>query len=82
VIAFGALVIFSRLNAEPPIATVTIAQTDAGTVNVWERLQDGRRVDQVEPGTQVKLIRREGRGRLIETPRGVRGWVLDEFIKE
>jgi SH3-like domain-containing protein len=69
--------------ATPVLRTVTIAQTDAGTVNVWDNYQTRKTVvARVQPGVKVQLVRQEGRGVLIRTSGGVEGWVTDHFIAE
>ena len=66
---------------------VTINGRDGGMVipqiNVWDNYQTRSRiVATVHHGDKVFLIKQAGRGVLIETSSGQRGWLTKDFIDE
>lgn len=87
-VLLGGTIMFSNQNASAPkplprspLGTVTIATTEAGTVNVWDNYQTRAQVvARLDPGTTVQLLRRDGNGRLIRTAAGVEGWVSRDFL--
>lgn len=88
IVVFGIAIAFqngSRPAPAPQLVTVSGSDGQGGIIdpiNVSETYEPrGRTVAQVHPGDRVTMLRREGKGVLIQTSAGVQGWVTYWFIE-